>query len=57
MIHKSGLSRLYPRPRISPIIAEQVLNRWWTTNCSLRELAAEFGVSHTTVHRLVQARA
>ncbi|MCL6089260.1 MAG: hypothetical protein M1530_03840 [Candidatus Marsarchaeota archaeon] len=35
----------------------QLVRIWWTTPCSLRQLAREFRVSHMTVYRLVQTAA
>ena len=45
------------RRALDQLSERQLVRRWWTTPCSLRQLAREFGVSHMTVYRLVQAAA
>jgi transposase len=43
------------RQPLDPQTRERILRIWWTTPCSLRDLAKEFGVSHMTVYRLVRS--
>ena len=47
----------YPSARrcsLDPELRRQILRVYWTQNCSLRELAAGFHISHMTVWRLVK---
>ena len=41
------------RKGLDPLLQQQIVRVWWTQRCSLRQLAAIFGVSHMTVYRLV----